>query len=115
MLEIWERGLGPEHHDTVLAKGDLAKTLHERGELAEAEQLTREVLEIWERTLGPEHHDTVLAKENLANTLHNRGQLAEAELAPAERIPSCEFVVPTRKSTRSSNGARRSGPGLRRR
>ncbi|KAG8829158.1 hypothetical protein FRC18_009510 [Serendipita sp. 400] len=83
---IWEycysqlcQVLGPLHPDTVLALGNLASTLRDRGELEEAERIQRDVLASRVEILGPRHPDAVKAMSNLAYTLHSRGQLEEAE------------------------------------
>ena len=72
VLEFLERTLGPEHPETLVAKRNLAATLSEREEWAEAERLRREVLEGMERTLGPEQLETLDAKQRLAAILRER-------------------------------------------
>ncbi|KAG8467187.1 hypothetical protein KFE25_000503 [Diacronema lutheri] len=57
----------------------LARLLHDQGELSEAEILFRRALEGRERQLGTEHADTLQSASNLAVLLHARGALAEAE------------------------------------
>ena len=58
---------------------NLAITLRERGELAEAEAMGREVLAARREVLGARHPDTLTTMSNLASTLRARGKHDEAE------------------------------------
>ena len=50
-----------------------------RGNLEEAERLSRQALEILTRALGEDHPDVAAARNNLAGVLERRGKLDEAE------------------------------------
>ena len=63
----------------LTALSNLALILCQRGQLAEAQQLQRQVLEARQRTLGEEHPDTLTALNNLTITLRQQGKVAEAE------------------------------------
>ncbi|CAG8712014.1 16380_t:CDS:2, partial [Acaulospora colombiana] len=65
--------------DTIVAMSNLASTLHDRGQLEEAEKVQRKVLELRIEILGPQHPDTILTMGDLATTIYGRGQLEEAE------------------------------------
>jgi len=78
-LEINERALGPEHLSTCVSINNLARLLHDRGDLDAAEPLFRRALEINECSLGPEHFWTGASINNLASLLQDRGDLDAAE------------------------------------
>ena len=50
-----ERVLGPEHPDTLTARGTLARWTGEAGDPAAARDLFAALLPVLERVLGPEH------------------------------------------------------------
>ncbi|MEA2603262.1 MAG: hypothetical protein QOF89_4254 [Acidobacteriota bacterium] len=77
-LEIFERILGGDHHDTLTSRSNLASTLHALGDLAGARELFERNLEIRKRLLGGEHPDTVTSRAALASTLHSLGDLVGA-------------------------------------
>jgi hypothetical protein len=60
---------GPDHEQTLLAEGDLARTLGMLGREAEQIALSQRILEGRQRLLGPEHVDTLTAMNNLAVAL----------------------------------------------
>jgi hypothetical protein len=59
--------------------GNLALTLRDFGQAAEAETLHWQEFEIKTRVLGPDHLDTVNCIGNLALALKSQGRFAEAE------------------------------------
>ena len=63
---------------------NLAITLRERGELAEAEAMGREVLAAMREVQGARHPDTLTTMGNLASTLRKQGKHAEAEAMARE-------------------------------
>ena len=79
VLRERERGLGPEHPDTILARHRLAIVLDYEGKNAAAETEYRAVLMLEEKVLGPEHLDTLRTRNNLAGVLVRQGRYAEAE------------------------------------
>jgi hypothetical protein len=81
VIEIEERVLGPEHHNTLTSRNNLAIALAAQGKNAEAEKEHRAVLAIRQRVAGPEHPDTLKSRSRLASVLylHLQGKNAEAE------------------------------------
>jgi hypothetical protein len=55
LLDRWRCILGPDHPDTLRARGTLARLIGEAGNPAEALQLLQELLPDLERVLGPDH------------------------------------------------------------
>lgn len=91
-LEIWERVLGAEHLDTLIARSNLAATLADLGDLASARKLHEQTQEILERVQGTDHPDTLTSRNNLAETIRELGDLPgarklhEQTLAIRERV-----------------------------
>ncbi|WP_367124771.1 FxSxx-COOH system tetratricopeptide repeat protein [Streptomyces phytohabitans] len=87
-----KRVLGPEHRDTLMARGNLASFYRSAGRVDEAVALGEAVLVDRERVLGPEHPDTLLARGNLASFYRSAGRvdevvaLGEAVLAGMVRV-----------------------------
>ena len=77
-LAICEKALGPEHPDTAASLNNLARLLHDQGDLAGARPLFKRALTIREKALGPEHPDTATSLNNLALLLKDQGDLAGA-------------------------------------
>ena len=73
-LEGWERELGPDHQDTLVALSDLACVARAQGELTEARRLQERALAAKERTLGPDHGSTLDSVNNLAVVLESQGK-----------------------------------------
>ena len=59
ILDARERSLGPEHPDTLTARGNLAAWTAEAGDTAGARDQFAALLPIRERVSGPEHPDTL--------------------------------------------------------
>lgn len=64
-LELALRTNGEDHRETLVAKNNLAHTLHKRGQYNEAETLYRETVEAMRRTLGNDDRETLTAIGNL--------------------------------------------------
>ncbi|MGP4049120.1 FxSxx-COOH system tetratricopeptide repeat protein [Streptomyces sp. 2A115] len=77
-LQVTEAALGPNHPDTALRLGNLARTFSALGRHGEALPLEERALQIAETTLGPDHPDTALRLNNLASTFSDLGRHAEA-------------------------------------
>ena len=73
-----ERVLGPEHPDTLTARGNLARWTGEAGDAAAARDQFAALLPVRERVLGPEHPDTLTARANLARWTGEAGDAAAA-------------------------------------
>ncbi len=91
-LNLAERLLGPEHPDTLTARGNLAGSHWLAGRTADAIELQERVLADRERLLGPENRDTVALRGNLAVSYWSAGrtgdaiELLERVLADSERL-----------------------------
>jgi hypothetical protein len=75
-----ERGLGPDHPDTLSARNSLAAAYRAAGRAPDAISLLEYVLVAQERVLGPKHPDTLTSQSNLAGTYQDVGRFAEAIL-----------------------------------
>ena len=60
--------LGPEHPDTLLGMGNLARTYFNQGKFKKAEELELQVLDMKRKLLGPEHPETLTSMANLGLT-----------------------------------------------
>jgi hypothetical protein len=69
------RALGPEHPDTLTARGDLADWRGEVGDAAGAASAFEQLLEDRLRVLGPDHPQTLATRSDLARW---RGQVGDA-------------------------------------
>jgi len=85
-----------QHPDTLMMMNNLAITLRERGELAEAEAMGREVLAAMREVQGARHPDTLTTMGNLASTL--RKQAAAVGTTVAARPHGTRAAVPSRPS-----------------
>lgn len=75
VLQERDRGLGPDHRDTLVTRHDLALSLDDQGKYAEAEAQFRAVLNIQEKVLGHEDSDTLGTRNSLAGVLKRSGQV----------------------------------------
>ena len=66
-------------HDTATTYDNLAASLFDQGNYAEAGTLIRKALAIYRRALGEDHPDTATSYDNLTVILHHQGKYAEAE------------------------------------
>jgi len=66
-----------DHPELLLARGNLASSMRQIGDLAGARALRESVLAGYERTLPADHPDLLLARGNLANSMDDMGDLAE--------------------------------------
>ena len=70
--------LGPEHPDTLAARGNLAASYRSAGRTGEAIVILERVAADMERLLGPDHPDTLAARANLAASYRSAGRTGEA-------------------------------------
>ncbi|HXW46815.1 MAG TPA: tetratricopeptide repeat protein, partial [Streptosporangiaceae bacterium] len=77
-LRIIETALGPDHPDTAICLGNLARTYCELGRPADALPLEQRALAITEAFLGPDHPETAIRLNNLAATHTALGRPADA-------------------------------------
>ena len=83
---------GPEHPDTLAARGSLAYWTGEAGDAAGARDQYAALLPVVERVLGPEHPDTLAARGNLAGWTGEAGDAAGARDQFAALLPVRERV-----------------------
>jgi hypothetical protein len=84
---------GPEHPDTLTARGNLAWWTGEAGDPAAARDLFAALLPVRERVLGPEHPETLAARGNLAWWTGQAGDPAAARDLFAALLPVVERVL----------------------
>ena len=82
-----KRELRADHPDTLWTAGNLASTLSEQGEYAEAEEMQREVLAAQQRDFGAGHPDTLSTAGNLVHIRRGQGKRTEAD--KMERSARC--------------------------
>ncbi|WP_432844224.1 tetratricopeptide repeat protein [Dactylosporangium sp. CA-092794] len=80
------RVLGPDHPDTLTARGSLASRRAEAGDLAGAIDAYQQLLTDYLRALGPDHPDTLTARNNLAYWRAQAGDPVGAASATEELL-----------------------------
>jgi hypothetical protein len=93
VLDTQERNLGPEHPDTLIARGNLAVWTGDAGDPAAARDLLAALLPVRERVLGPEHPDTLRTRHELADWTGLAGDPAAARDLLAALLPVRERVL----------------------
>ena len=93
VVEARERVLGPEHPQTLNARGDLAYWTGQAGDPATARDQHAALLPVCERVLGPEHPYTLGNRANLARLTGVAGDAAAARDLYADLVPVCERVL----------------------
>jgi hypothetical protein len=84
--------IGPEHPDTLMARGNLAYWTGEAGDAPGARDQYAALLPIEERVNGPEHPDTLATRSNLARWTGQAGDAAGARDQYAALLPIEERV-----------------------
>ena len=84
---------GPEHRDTLAARGSLANWTKAAGDVARARDQYAALLPIVERVLGPEDPDTLATADHLANATGQAGDAAGARDQFAALLPIRERVL----------------------
>jgi hypothetical protein len=84
---------GPEHRDTLNARGDLARWTGEAGDAAGARDRYAALLSVRERVQGVEHPDTLTTRHNLASWTVEAGDAAGARDQFAALLPLFERVL----------------------
>ncbi len=82
-----ERVLGPEHPDTLITRGNLARWTGQAGDAAGARDQFAALLPVRERVLGPEHPDTLTTRHDLARWTGEAGDAAGARDQFAALLP----------------------------
>ena len=83
---------GPEHPETLAARGNLARWTGEAGDAAGARDQFAALLPVFERVSGAEHPDTLTARGNLAHWTGAAGDAADARDQYAALLPTVERV-----------------------
>ena len=89
-----ERIQGPDHPDTLGARGQLASAYHSAGRMASALELYERTRADCRRVLGPGHPDTLAAQANLAHAYYAMGRQAEATKLLQDTLADCERLLP---------------------
>ena len=84
---------GPEHPDTLLARGYLARWTGEAGDAAGARDQCAALLPVRARVFGPEHPSTVTTRTSLARWTGEAGDAAAARDQYAALLPIEERVL----------------------
>ena len=84
---------GPEHPDTLSARGSLADWCGHAGDAAGARDQYAALLPVIERVLGAEHADTLSARASLARWSGEAGDAAGAHVQLAALLPVRERVL----------------------
>ena len=114
LLPVSERVLGPEHPDTLAARGELARWTGQAGDAAGARDQFAALLPIGERVLGPEHPDTLTTRHELARWTGEAGDAAGARDQFAALLPIRERVrAPSTRTPWSPATISPAGPGRR--
>jgi Domain of unknown function (DUF4062)/Tetratricopeptide repeat len=85
--------LGPEHRDTLAARGQLATWIGMAGDAAGARDQYAALLPVRERVLGAEHPHTLAARHNLTRWIGEAGDAAGARDQLAALLPVRERVL----------------------
>jgi hypothetical protein len=93
VLAARERARGPEHRDTLKARGSLAHWIAQAGDAAAGRDQLAGLLPTAERVLGPEDPDTLWFRRELAWWTGEAGNEAAARDQWAALVPVCERVL----------------------
>ena len=85
---------GFDHPDLLRARGNLANSMSDMGDLAGARALDESVLAAYERTLPADHPDLLGARGNLANSMEAMGDLAGARALRESILAAYERALP---------------------
>ena len=86
--------LGPDHLDTIAARGNLGSAYHTAGRMASALQFYEQACAGYERVLGADHPDTLARRANLAHAYYTAGRLTDATALLRDTAARCERVLP---------------------
>jgi len=90
VAEAWARILGPEHPQTLDARGGFAYWTREAGNAAGSQEEHAALLPVLERVLGPEHLDTLIIRADIAHWTGEAGDPAAARDQFAVLLPELE-------------------------
>jgi len=86
--------VGHDHPDLLAARGYLAASMHEMGDVAEARALRESILAGYERILPEDHPDLLTARADLANSMSQMGDLAGARALDESVLAARERSLP---------------------
>ncbi|GAA1588117.1 FxSxx-COOH system tetratricopeptide repeat protein [Actinoplanes couchii] len=87
------RLLGPEHLNTLIARGNLASSYRQVGRVSDAIIIEEQVVTDTERVLGPEHLNTLIARGNLAGSYRQVGRVSDAIIIEEQVVTDTERVL----------------------
>ena len=87
VLQAQARVSGPEHPDTLTARGNLARWTGQAGDAAKARDQFAALVPVDDRVLGPEHPETLRARGQLARWTGEAGDPAGARDQFAALVP----------------------------
>ncbi|MFC7280016.1 tetratricopeptide repeat protein [Paractinoplanes rhizophilus] len=93
LLDDCLRILGPDHRDTLAARGNLAQCRGMAGDPAGAADAFQQLLDDCLRILGPDHPDTLAARGNLAWSRSKAGDPAGAADAFQQLLDDCLRIL----------------------
>ena len=102
-------GYGPEHRDTLAARGNLAAWTGEAGDAAVARDQYAALLPTRERVQSPEHPDTLSTRGNLARWTGEAGD-SGGRPRPVRRPAAHQRTRPGRRAPRHHEHSRQSRP-----
>jgi serine/threonine protein kinase/tetratricopeptide (TPR) repeat protein len=76
--ELYAKGLGPDHPDTLSSMNSLAESYADLGRNADALKLREETLALCKARLGPDHRETLASMEGLASSYADVGRHTDA-------------------------------------
>ena len=103
LLPERERVSGPEHPDTLAARGNLARWTREAGDAVAARDQFAALVPVRERAFGPKHLDTLIARASLARWTGEAGDTVAARDQFATLQPIIERVLGPRHWAAISN------------
>jgi tetratricopeptide (TPR) repeat protein len=88
-----ERVLGPDHHDTLICRDNLALAYRSAGDLRRAIPLLEQNLTDSKRILGPDHSNTLTPRGNLADAYRSAGDLGRAIRLDEQNLTDSERIL----------------------
>ena len=93
MVSDRERDLGPDHLQTVAARGALGAACHAGGKMAAAVRLGEQTRAGYTRLLGVDHPDTLAASLNLAHAYLSVGRNGDAATVLEDTLERCNATL----------------------
>jgi hypothetical protein len=93
VAEARERAYGPEHPDTLIARGALAHWTAQGGDAAAGRDQLAALVPAAERVFGPAHRETLFIRRELAWWTGEAGDAAAGRDQWAALVPACEQAL----------------------